>query len=455
MGKDVDLTSGPVGWRVFAMALPMIGGLLSAITFHLADTYFVSRLGKLQLAAMGYGYPLVMLVFSFALGIGAGASSTVSRALGGGRKSKAASLCTDSLLLSTGLGLVLTVAGMLLYRPIFRLLGAEPGTMRYLGEYMDVWLWSVPFLMITMVGNNSLQAAGDTGRSGLILFIGSVVNVVVDPLLIFGLWIFPAWGVSGAAAASLISRAVTAGLTLWSLQVRHGFLLWSAPEAGRFAASCKEILYIGIPSSITTLLYPLSVGVVTRLISGYGEAAVAAAGAGQRVESLVMVVYWSMARVVNPFAGQNWSDGQYRRVDRLQKSATVMSLTWGAACFLLLLFLAPAVAGLFGKSPAVEEVMIDFLRITAAGLGFRGVAILGCSFFNGLGRPLTAGSIDIVRMFLLTLPMAYLGSQLWGLYGVFGGVAGANLLGGLFAIGWMHLACRRCQSPTQPALEGA
>ncbi|MFP4355427.1 MAG: MATE family efflux transporter [Phycisphaerae bacterium] len=442
MPKDVDLTTGPVGRKMLVMALPMIGGLMSAITFHLADTWFVSRLGKLQLAAMGYGYPLMMFIFSFALGIGSGASSTVSRALGRGDRKRAAKLCTDSLIFSTGLGVVLAAAGYWIYEPIFRVQGADDATVVYVHQYMRYWLPAVPFLMITMVGNNSLQAAGDTRTSGLILFLGSLINIAFDPLLIFGAGPVEGMGVAGAALASMISRISTAILTLYLLQSRHKFLVKSLPGWSRFWDSTRKILYIGIPSSVTSMLYPLSVGVVNRLISTHGEAAVAAAGAGQRVESLVMVIYWSVARVVNPFAGQNWSEGRGERVNRVQRVATLMALGWGAACFGALLIFAPHVASLFGKSPQVEQVMVDFLRITSFGLGFRGVAILGCAFFNGINRPLRAGAIDVVRMFVLTIPMAWVGAQLWGLYGVFGGVAAANFVGGLFAAGWMNWACR-------------
>ncbi len=435
---------GPVARQMFWMALPMVGGLLATMTFHLVDTYFVSRLGTDPLAAIGFASPVVMLVFSFAIGIGSGASSAVSRALGRDDEGQAARLSTDALALAAGVGALVTAAGLALYEPIFALLGAREHAMPYVHRYMFWWWLGVVPLMVMMVGNTCLQASGDTLRSGLILAGAAGVNAVLDPILIFGLGPVPAMGIAGAAVATFLARLVAAGTVVWMLGGRKGLLTATWPGAGDLARSWWEVLHVGIPSSATTLLFPLSMGVVTRLTASFGAEAVAAAGAGQQGERMLMVAFWSTSWVVMPFAGQNWGAGRTDRVRRVARTATAFSLLYGAACLLAALPTAGLLAGAIGQTPRVERIMTWYLWIAAAGVGFRGATVLGCAFFNGIDRPLVAGGIDVVRMFVLTIPLAALGSRLWGVAGIFAGVSTASVLSGTLAMAWMHLASRGC-----------
>jgi putative MATE family efflux protein len=451
--SNPHLSDAPAFRRIILMALPMIGGLLSTMTFSLVDTYFIARLGTEPLAAVGYTNPFMMLVFSFAIGLGAGTSSGVSAAVGRGDRREVRRLCSDCLILAAGVGVVVTVAGWLILDPVFAQLGAGPGAMTHIRPYMHVWLVSVVLLMVTMLGNNCIQASGDTRTSGLILFIGAVLNAGLDPIFIFGWGPIPAMGIAGASTATLVGRAVTAAISLYVLGRRKKMLSPKLPSLRELLTSWKDVLQVGIPASATSLLFPFSLGVITRLIAQYGDGAVAAAGAGQRVESFVMLVFWSTSWVITPFAGQNNAAGRYDQVDQAQRFIRYLSLGWGALCFVVLLWLADPLAGLFGKSERVERVLIHYIWISSAGLGFRGATVLAAAFFNGLKRPGTAAAIDILRMFVLAIPLAWLGSYLDGPQGVFAGVAIAHLLSGLTAMVIMHRACRTCRDLAGDAAE--
>ncbi len=445
MPNQRDLTSEPVASTLLLKSLPMIGGLLSTITFHIVDTYFVSRLGEDPLAAIGFSHPVAMLVFSFAIGMGSGTSSSVSKAIGQGNRSRAVRLSTDSLLLAAVVGTLVMIGGLAGYEHIFRLLGAGSRTMPYVRPFMTVWLSGVVPLMILMLGNNCLQAAGDTRMSGLVMVIGAGLNAVLDPVLIFGVGGFEGLGIAGAATATVISRTFCAGLTIMLLWRRHKLLSGAIVGLGKIWSSWKSILYIGIPSSTTTLLFPFSMGVVTRLIAGYGPEPVAAAGAGQQVVSFVMVFYWSTSWVLMPFVGQNQGAGRLDRVDRARQIAAVFAIGWGLIAYAGLAVLAGPIASIFAQSPDVHQPLMHYLWLVPAGVGFRGLTVLACAFLNGLHRPILAAAVDIVRMFVLTIPMAWAGSLLFQAEGVFGGLALSNILAGVFALLLMKWECRRCR----------
>jgi Na+-driven multidrug efflux pump len=250
-------------------------------------------------------------------------------------------------------------------------------------------------------------------------------------------------GIAGAAWATFLSRLAMVAVTLVYLAGPLELLKLTLPRDGELLESWKEILYVGIPAASTSLLFPIAIGVVTRLVSRYGEAAVGALGAGQRVDSIVMVAYWAMSRVEAPMAGQNYGAGRMRRVHEAQRSGTVLALAWGGLCLIVLWAGADLFAHVLVGEPGVWDPLVLYLRISAVGLGFRGLTVLGGAFFSALKHPLPAATIDIVRMFLLTLPLAWVGDRLGGVAGIFAGVAAANVLAGMLAAGATERFSRR------------
>lgn len=443
MPPKAHLTEGHVGRQLIRLVLPMVVGMLSMVLFNMADTYYVGKLGTQPLAAMSFTFPVVMLIGAFSIGLGAGASSVVSRAIGEGDHHKVQRLATHALILAVGMVAVLAVIGYLTIDPVFRLLGADAETLPMIRQYMTIWYCGVVFVVVPMVGNNCIRASGDTVTAAGIMVAAAGLNVLLDPIFIFGRYGFPEMGIAGAALATVISRACTLVLSLAVLHYRKRMLDWSRPKLAEVLSSWRAVLYIAGPSGLTTVLFPLSMAWITRLVSGHGEEAVAAMGAGQRVEAFVMMVIWATAGVLTPYVGQNTGAGQFHRVRRAVLSAGGFSLVWGILCLGVFAALARPIAGLFTSSEIVERIMTRYLWIIAMGLGFRGVCVLACSYFNGTNRPLHAGGMDIIRMFLLYMPLAALGDWQVGLYGVFIGITASNFIAGTIAAFWINAVTGR------------
>ena len=425
---------------MFALTVPMVGGMLSLVAFNLADTYFVSRLGTDPLAAMGFTFPVVMLIGMVAMGLGMGTSSVISRAIGQGDHSRVRRVTTDSLILGVVLVAILAATGVLTMDPVFRWLGAREDLLGLIRQYMTIWYVGVVFLVIPMVGNHAIRASGDTIRPSLIMMISAGVNVVLDPILIFGWWIFPRMELRGAALATVISRALTLVASLAILHYGKRMLTFRRPTLRAMGRSWKAILHVGIPSGATMVLYPLSMAVVTRLVAQFGKTAVAAVGAANRVEAFAMMVMWSLASVLLPFVGQNWGAGLADRVDRARKVGNRFAMVWGAFCTIVLVATAGPIASLFSDDAEVMARIRLYLYILPIGYGLRGACVLAPAVFNGMGRPMVAAALNILRMFGLYVPLAWLGSKLYGLGGLFAGLSLANMIAGVVALVWMHVA---------------
>ena len=429
-----DLTRGRIPPMLLRLTLPMLMGMVSMTLFNLADTMYVGWLGKTQLAALSFTFPVVMVLNSISMGIGMGGSALVSTLVGAGDRKRVRRLSTDALLLGLIMALLAATIGELTIRPLFRLLGAEGPVLEHIVAYMRIWYPGLVFVVVPMVGNNLIRATGDMKVPGMIMTAAAFMNIVLDPLMIFGLGPFPALGVSGAALATVISRAMSMVIALRVVVVRERMIDLRGLSWPGLVASWRSILTIGVPAALTHIITPLSMGAITRMVAAFGTTAVAGFGVATRLEMLVMMVLVSLASVLVPFAGQNHGA---RRMDRVRRAVQVsfrFSMGWSLLMLGVFLLVGRGVAGVFSKDSGVIEVAVTYMVLLCGTYTFQGFLVFSSSVLNALKRPIHALSLALVRLFLLYIPLAWLGSRWFGLVGIFTGAAAANLISGLVSI---------------------
>jgi len=397
----------------------MVIGIVGMVAFNLADTFFVSRLGTNELAALSFTFPVVLVINSLALGIGIGASVVISRAIGEGDQHRVKRLTTDSLVLAMFIVTVFVVAGLFTINSVFRILGARGEILDLVKQYMGIWYFGMPFVVVPMVGNSAIRATGDTKTPSAIMLVAVCCNFIMDPLLIFGIGPFPRLGIAGAAIATVISRSLTFIISLAILFFREKMLTFVLPKIKEIFQSWKRILFIGLPTASTRIVVPLGIGVVTRIVSTYGKEAVAAYGVSSRIEFFALTVIAALSSVLGPFIGQNWGARKHDRVRLGVKYSERFSVVWGIAVCIVLNILARPIASVFNSNPSIISTIILYLRIVSIGYGLQGIIMLTGSAMNVLNKPFHAAGIKVTQMFILYIPMALLGSYLFGLTGVF------------------------------------
>jgi len=437
MQRNAALMEGPVARTLIRLTLPMLMAMFAMVGFNIVDTFYVGQLGTEELAAMGFTLAVVMAVNSVSMGLGMGTTAVISKVIGQGDSRGMQRLAMNAILLGVLVASTISVTGLLTIDALFGLMGAGGVVLEHIHAYMIVWYLGLPLIIVPQVGNSSIRATGDTKTPAKIMIAALTANAILDPIFIFGLGPAPRMELQGAAIATVISQAIALAISFRVLRKR-GLIIFERESWTDLAASWKRILTIGIPAAITQLIAPVSTGVITGIVATYGTAAVAGFGVASRLEMFALLVIMAMGSALVPFIGQNWGAGNKARVGRAVKVALVLASGWGAFVWLLSLVVGTSVASVFNDNPDVIETVVSYMRIVFPSLMLLGVLTTVANSLSALHEPLKSMTLSILRMFVLYVPLAFLGSSLIGLTGVWWAAFIANIMSGLVAVLWFR-----------------
>ena len=429
-----DLTQGSVAQHLISLTIPMFLGISSMLVASMLETIYIGWIGMRELAAVSFGFPLIMGLSSMSMGVGTGASSIIARIVGGGDSAAVLRLSTHALLLVVLLSLALTLFGLAYADRIFQLLGASDDVIPLAAGYIRVWLYGLPTFAVGMVAGNIMRAAGNARTPGIIMVGGSALQVLFAPGLIFGIpGLWEGLGLVGAAWSFVLARGLALLYTLWVI-VRMHLLGRTDMAVHAVLESWREVMRIGVPSMLSSLIGPVSMGILISLLARHGAEVVAGFGVASRIEMLVNMILMSLAGSVAPMVGQNWGAGRFERIFEAVKISCRFSLLWSAIAFAFLSLSGGFIVGLVNDDPLVVTAGAWYLLVVPLSYGFLGVSMVAGSCFTALGKPIPSLVMTLLRMLVLYLPLALLGDYLLGYQGIFGATALANVMIGL--IGW-------------------
>lgn len=431
----IDLTQGPVPVVLRRLAMPMVWGLASIIAFSFVDTFYISKLGTQPLAAVTFTVPVMFFINEIFYGLGIGVASVISRSIGEGDNRRVRRMTRDSLILAIILGLVLTYVGYSTLEPLFTLLGADERTLPYIEDYMYVIYGFLIIYVLPMFGFNALRAAGDTKSASLILVWSGVVNILLDPIMIFGLFGFPRMEVMGAALATGISQFVTMIATFYLLKKR-GMISFKVPDWSEMFLSWKEMLHVGGPAALTYTAMPIAMAFITSLLAKHGDATVAGLGVAMRIEEVLMLPFFALSSVMGPFAGQNLGAGHYDRIHSGVWTNFRFSVAYGLFCAVVLFAISGFMPQIFDPNPQTVATAQMHLRIVPWCYMCIGIYFGIVATFNGLGEPRPPMVLNLTRILVLLIPSVWLGERLGGVLGLFIALPIANYVAVAFAFVW-------------------
>ena len=266
------------------------------------------------------------------------------------------------------------------------------------------------------------------------MMVCALGNVILDPILIFGLFGLPAMGIRGAALATVISRFAGMVVTLSFLHFHAGLLDLSRPPFREIRESWKRILHVGLPAAFTQLLPHLSRAVLTRLAAAVGGAsAVAALAAGTRIEGFTLLFMMAYSLAIVPMVGQNWGAGKTDRVRRVRQVSLTIALISGSLVFAAMMPLAPLIAGIFSTEAEVAVRTAFYLRMASLGLAALSYSTWISQSLNAAGKPFASARMTVVTYIVLIIPLAFWGSRLAGFRGIVLALITGQCLGALWA----------------------
>lgn len=400
---------------VVRMGAPLIAGMFIMVFYNLADTFFIGLMrDDYQLAAVNLAYPVMMVTIALSNMVGTGASTLIARSLGEGDTAKARRALTTGMVLTVLTGVIVTAAGLLMLSQIVRGLGAKENTALYTEQYVRILLAGTVLTMGNYTFSQLLRGEGSAGRSILGMVLGTIVNIVLDPLFIFGFGL----EIRGAAAATVLGNA--AGMAA-SLMIYARGLTVIRPESAYIvprADVTREIYRIGVPAALETLLTSAAFIVNNNLAVAYGELTVAAMGISQKLMSLGNYIYQGFAAGVQPIMGYCFGAGNYRRMlDVLKAGILIVSGTELCVMMIYGVF-APFLIGLFTDSAEVIDTGSMVLRALMCILPFVGATSMCRMSFQAMGKPMNALGITVVRQLALYIPLLLVMDRLWHLHGL-------------------------------------
>lgn len=407
-------------------------GVLSLLGFQLIDSAFIARLGTAPLAAVSFTFPLSFLIIGVQVGLGIAIAALVSRTLGAGEEARARRLGSLVLL---GCGALIAILCLLLWgvqESLFQLLGADPALLSLIRSYWAPQLLAAWLMALLYFGYSLFRAHGNTRLPGKLMGLTSLLNLLLDPLLIFGIGPWPGLGLPGAAWATVI--AMGGGLLLMSQRLWQSDWLSKDGLAAEARHSVGPFVGIAGPAMVSQMMPPLAAMLATSIVATLGESAVAAWGVASRLETVSLMLVLALTMSLPPWLGRCYGAGDWLQIRRLMSLALRVAMVWQLLLGLAMALLAPWVAGALSGTPEVRDGLTILIRGLLPSYALLGICMLIVSASNALGWPLRAMLLSCARLFICYLPCLWLGAQ-WGVIGVALGAAFGNVLAGGLALG--------------------
>ena len=424
-GRGGSATEGPLTAAILFLAIPMVLEMVMESVFAVVDIFFVSRLGAAAVAAVGLTESLMTIVYTVAMGLSIGVTATVARRVGEKNPEAAGAATVQGMILGAVIAALIGVFGVWQADNLLRLMGATEEVVMIGSGFARVLLGLNGIILMLFLLNAAFRGAGDAAIAMRVLWLANGLNIVLDPLLIFGIGPFPELGVTGAAVATSIGRGTAVLVQIYTLfrlsdrlRITFGHFkvkLEVIARLIRLSATGTFQIFIGMASWV---------GLV-RVIADFGPEALAGYTVAIRIVLFALLPAWGLSNAAATMVGQNMGAAKPDRAEKAVWQSGVISFAFLGSAGLVFLVFAPQLVGLFGVDAVSAGFAVDGLRIVAAGFFFYGHGMTLSAAFNGAGDPWTPTWINLICFWLLQLPLAWVLAYPMGLgpNGVFTSIA--------------------------------
>lgn len=416
--EQTDMREKPVLRLVLSMSLPMILSMMVSALYNIIDSFFVAKISEQAMTALSLVYPVQNLVNAVTIGFGVGMNAVIAFYLGAQSQKQADRAATQGLLLSVAHGLVLTV-GCIAVMPAFLRSFTQDEAVIELGlRYSNIVLSFAVVIALGLFFEKVFQAVGRMTVAMVCMLCGCVANIILDPILIFGLGPVPAWGIEGAAIATGLGQLLTlaAYLAFYLLRpvpvkIRFRGLRWDGKLAARLYA-------VGIPATLNLALPSVLVSALNAILASYAQVYVLVLGSYYKLQTFLYLSANGLIQGIRPLVGYNYGAGEYQRVRKIY--STTLLLTAGIMCLGtgLCLALPDRLIGLFTDNAETVRLGAEALRIISMGFVVSSVSIVSSGTLEGLGKGMPSLAISLCRYLVVILPAAFGLSRVLGAGGV-------------------------------------
>ncbi len=414
-----DWTKGNVFHNLLRLSWPMVISNTLMTIGPTIDMIWVGKLGTAAMAGVGIAGVAVQIVFMMIFSLMVGMRAMVARFIGAGDAEGANHVAQQTFIISAGFAALMAVIGVFFAEVILGLFGLEADVVREGVAYMRIMFVGSVAMSVRLMADASMQASGDVVTPMRIAIFYRLFHVALSPFLIFGWWIFPPMGVSGAAITNVISQSLGTAVGLWFLFTGRTRLKLSLRDFHLDLSIIRRILRIGLPALVSGVQRSLSQFILMWIIAPFGTAAIAAHTVGQRVEMFLMMPGMAFGMAAGVLVGQNLGAGKPERAERGVWLAVALVEAIMVTVSVVMVIWAVSIVRVFNSDPEYVEIASTFLRIAVAGYIVIGFMVVLMSALQGAGDTVPGMIINIVIMWAISLPLAYFLPKFTGV-GVYG-----------------------------------
>ncbi|NLN65148.1 MAG: MATE family efflux transporter [Clostridiaceae bacterium] len=410
--KDNKMGSSPIFRLIITMSLPAMFSMLVQSLYNIVDSIFVSSLGQDALTALSLAFPVQTLMIAMAVGTSVGVNSLISRRLGEGRRDEANSAATHGLVLSIIYWLVFALLGIFFTRPFFESFSDNLVVVNMGTDYIQtVTLFSFGMFILIDV-EKTLQATGNMIYPMIFQLTGAILNIILDPIMIYGLLGFPKMGVKGAAVATVTGQILSMLFCLYIMFTKSHAVHFKLKRFKFRGKTLKDIYKVGFPAIIMQSIMSFLTASLNAILIGFSEAAVAVLGAYYKLNSFVFMPVFGLMQGVMPIMGFNYGAGNKKRVTDTLKVGCLIAgivLTLGTAIFFAL---PDRLLKIFNASEEMLQIGVPAFRIISITFVTAAISIMMSTLFQAVGNGLYSLVVSILRQLVIILPVAYFLSKI-------------------------------------------
>ncbi len=406
-GTERDFTTTPLGKAIFILAVPMILEMMMESVFAVVDIFFVSKLGPDAVATVGLTESAMTIIYAIGLGLSTATTALIARRIGEKKSQEAGLVAFQAILVGFIISLIIAVPGFLFAEKFLHLMGATDEMVRIGKDYPAVMFGSNIVVMLLFIINAIFRSSGDAAISMRVMWLANLINLILDPLLIFGPGPFPELGVKGAAVATSIGRGTAVIYQLYILfRGNHRIKLYLSSIKFRLAIMLN-LLKISGGGILQNLISTSSWVLMVRIISVSGPVAVAGYTIAIRIIVFSLLPAWGLSNAASTLVGQNLGAKQPGRAEKSVWITSYVNMAMMGFIGLLLISFPGSLVRIFIADPEVIQNGIQSLRIISYGFLFYALGMVMAQGFNGSGDTVTPTKINFICFWMLEIPLAY------------------------------------------------
>jgi putative MATE family efflux protein len=407
LGSEQSFTEGSIGRAILLLSIPMVLEMLMESLFGIVNVFWVSRLGANAVAAVGITESLLTLVFALAMGLSMATTAVVARRIGEGNHNGAAITAVQAIGLGIGISVPVGLAGFLLAGKLFLFMGASTPVIAEGSRYAMVILGGNVTVMLLFLINAIFRGAGDAAVAMRSLWLGNIINIILDPCLIFGLGPFPEWGVTGSAVATTIGRGCGVLYQLYMLFGSHSRVVIQRKHLRLDLEVGGRLLRISVGGTLQYLVATASWLGLIRIVAVFGSAALAGYTIAIRIIVFAILPSWGMSNAAATLVGQNLGAGKPDRAERSVWVTAFANMVFLGIVAVLFVTFSEKLIGIFTVDPEVVPFGVDCLRYVSYGYVFYAYGMVMVQSFNGAGDTFTPTMINLGCYWMFQIPLAY------------------------------------------------